>query len=129
MFVEKWRGGSWVSHCPSQKFDMKIEAGTSVQRPGSISQNVIAVFVGCRTMTFPAAPCNENHEGTSFTSIEMFHTHTHPRTHTHTHVHTHMHTYTCIHTYRHYMYMFMYLYENVNICICICISISICKCI
>ena len=32
-------------------------AGTSIQRPGSISQNVIAVFVGCRTMTFPAAPC------------------------------------------------------------------------
>ena len=36
----------------------EIEAGTSIQRPGSISQNVIAVFVGCRTMTSPAAPCS-----------------------------------------------------------------------
>ena len=32
-------------------------AGTLTRRPKSISQNVIAVFVGCRTMTFPAAPC------------------------------------------------------------------------
>jgi len=53
---ENRHGGSWVSHSPSQKLDMKIEAGTSIQRPGSISQNVIAVFVGCRTMTFPAGP-------------------------------------------------------------------------
>ena len=51
------QGGSWVSHIPSRKLDMNIEAGTSIQRPRSISQNVIAVFVGCRTMTFPAAPC------------------------------------------------------------------------
>ena len=29
-------------------------------RAKSISQNIIAVFVGCRTMTFPAAPCIMN---------------------------------------------------------------------
>ena len=55
--VWKRHGGSWVCHIPSQKVVMKNEAGTSIQRPRSISQNVIDVFVGCRTMTFPAAPC------------------------------------------------------------------------
>ena len=40
-----------------KKVVMKNEAGTSIQRPRSISQNVRDVFVGCRTMTFPAAPC------------------------------------------------------------------------
>ena len=61
----------------------KPQAGTSIQRPGSISQNFIAVFVGCKTMTFPAAPCTEMYPGKfnwkgSFTSVQTFHTHTHP---------------------------------------------------
>ena len=60
----------------------KPQAGTSIQRPGSISQNFIAVFVGCRTMTFPAAHCTEMYPGKlnsngSFTSVQTFHTHTH----------------------------------------------------
>ena len=47
--------GLATSHCRKGTWN---EAGsTSIQRPGSISQNVIAVFVGCRTMTVPAAPC------------------------------------------------------------------------
>ena len=52
------------------------KAGTSIQRPGSISQNVIAIFVGCRTMTFPAAPCKtEMQQVRSFTSLQIVHTH------------------------------------------------------
>ena len=43
----------------SEIYMEKMKAGTSIQRPRSISQNVIAVLVGCRTMTFPAAPCIE----------------------------------------------------------------------
>ena len=50
-------------------------AGTSIQRPRSISQNVIAVFVGCRTVTLPAAPCIYRYR--RFTSVQMFHAHTH----------------------------------------------------
>ena len=99
---ESLGGGSWVSHCPSQKFDLKIAASTSIQRPGSISQNAMAVFVGCRTMTFPAAPCNKNQEGTSFTSIEMFHTrmlHTHMNTYIRAHTHIHTHIYIYMYTY------------------------------
>ena len=52
--LEKRHAGTWLSRLPLMG---KLIAGTSIQRPRSISQNVIAVFVGCRTMTFPAAPC------------------------------------------------------------------------
>ena len=59
-----------------------IEAGTSIQRPGSISQNVIAVFIGCRTMAFPAAPCVIRKEGRErekfYIYSDVTHTHTHP---------------------------------------------------
>ena len=53
-----------------------VSTGTLTWRPKSISQNVMAVFVGCRTMTFPAAPC----------IMELNHllkrrTHTHSYTH------------------------------------------------
>ena len=54
---ENWKkrhAGTWLSRLP---LTIIGNAGTSIQRPRSISQNVIAVFVGCRTMTFPAAPC------------------------------------------------------------------------
>ena len=61
--VEKvwWNDGKVVlglatSHLRNLTWN-EIEAGTSIQRPGSISQNVTAVFVACTTMTFPAAPC------------------------------------------------------------------------
>ena len=63
------------------------KAGTSIQRPGSISQNVIAISVGCRTMTFPAAPCirfkkGEDRRKKKREVLNLFrcytHTHTHP---------------------------------------------------
>ena len=68
---------------------MKIEAGTSIQRPGSISQNVIAVFVGCRTMTFPAAPCKLERKSKFYIFTGETHTHTHLLTHSLRLTHTH----------------------------------------
>ena len=51
-------------------------AGTSPGVPGDI----LGSYEELRWMephVSSPSPCNKNHEGTSFTSIEMFHTHTH----------------------------------------------------
>ena len=122
LFVEKRRGGSWVSHCPPQKFDMKIEASTSIQRPGSISQKCHSRLRWLQNLWHSLQPpATKKNQGTSFTSIEMFlslslsHTHTHTLTsltltHTCTHIGIHMRAHThiqqqiqnCITKYRRY---------------------------
>ena len=66
-----------------------VSEGMLAWRPKSIPRNVIAVFAGCRTMTFPAAPCVIKVK--SF--VIRVCAHTHPHTHTHTITHTQRHTY------------------------------------
>ena len=90
--VWKRHGGSWVSHVPLQKFDMKTEAGTSMSVPIDITGSWWVSLLVPVSSVPPAPPAwnwnrKINHEESnktssapkstdrSFTSIQMVHTH------------------------------------------------------
>ena len=93
----------WVSHIPSRKLDMNIEAGTS-RWSAVISAWTVAASLDHRTQYMDGLPAllkgdkKEKEKRRSFTSIQMLHTQTHTDTDTHTQTHTHVITNT--HTHR-----------------------------